>query len=287
MLERLLVGEAGTGKTTLIRAALQRQPEGTRCISLNNPSLTRGEFVEFLAGGFGLSDEAARSKARFLFELENVLKERASSGAVTALVVDEAQGLSDELLEEIRLLANIETETEKLLPVVLAGQPELADRLNRPSVRQLKQRVALRCDLTPLTLTEVAAYVAGRIRTAGGDGTALFTREALTLIYERSLGIPRTISVLCDNALLGAFAAAARPVTRQMVLEVCGDFDLHGAAGPPSDSVPAERSAKDGAATLEGDAAATSDLSAAADAEAVQPFRLFTDQPAKKRFVFF
>jgi hypothetical protein len=127
----LLLGEAGTGKTTLVRAALESDAcRGARILHLNNPALNRNEFIEFLARGFDLGAEAMTSKTAMLHELERVLRERRAEGETIALVIDEAQSLSHELLEEIRLLANIETSTEKLLPVVLAGQPELADRLN-------------------------------------------------------------------------------------------------------------------------------------------------------------
>ena len=147
------------------------------------------------------------------------------------LIVDEAQKLTHELLEEVRLLANFETNEEKLLPVVLVGQPELADRLNDPSLRQLKQRVALRCDLTLLKSAETALYISQRVARSGGDATALFTREAVACIHDRSGGVPRTVNVICDNALVNAFAAGRRAVTRGIVEEVCRDFDL-GAATP-------------------------------------------------------
>lgn len=224
----ILIGEAGTGKTTLLRAALgSERCRGVRCVYLNNPALTRAEFVETLARRFGLSARAAESKATLLAELERVLRERRAAGEITALVVDEAQSLSFELLEEIRLLANIETATDKLLPVVLAGQPELAGRLNDPVLRQLKQRVALRCEIARFDVTETASYIATRIRTAGGDASRLFTREAVTLIHEHSRGIPRTISVMCDNALVSGMALGRQPVDRALVLEVARDFDLH------------------------------------------------------------
>jgi general secretion pathway protein A len=222
----LLLGEAGTGKTTLIRTALSSLSANSLCVSLSNPTLTRIEFFDFLAHGFGLSREACASKSLFLRELEILLRDRHDRGLRTALVVDEAQSMPIELLEEIRLLANIETDEEKLLPVILAGQPELADRLNDPSLRQLKQRVALRCELLPFDLQETATYIASRIRVAGGDCAQLFTRDAVRLIFEASGGIPRTISVLCDNALVSGFAAGARPVKSQLVAEVCKDFDL-------------------------------------------------------------
>ena len=226
----LLVGEAGAGKTTLIRAAITRQPDRVHCVHLNNPALTRSEFVEMLAEVFGLSDKARASKAELLLELEKLLAERRKVDETTVLIVDEAQSLPLKLVEEIRLLANIETETEKLLTVIMAGQPELADRLNDRALRQLKQRVALRCELRPLTAHETAAYLAGRIKAAGGVGAHVFTREAVTRIHEFSEGIPRTISVIADNALLTGFALQQRPVTSQTVLEVCKDFDLEAAA---------------------------------------------------------
>ena len=156
-----------------------------------------------LAARFGLSDAATKSKAAMLLELETLLIARRNEGETTVLIVDEAQSLPQDLLEEIRLLANVETNEEKLLSVIIAGQPELADRLNHESLRQLKQRVALRCQLRPLTLQETAGYIAGRIRAAGAVGAQVFTREAVSLIHEHAQGIPRTVSVIADNALLG------------------------------------------------------------------------------------
>jgi general secretion pathway protein A len=222
----LLLGDAGSGKTTLIRSAIERQPARVHCIHLNNPALSRSEFVEMLAQRFGLGEAATTSKTALLIELERILGRRRESGETTVLIVDEAQSLPPELLEEVRLLANIETDDEKLLLVILAGQPELADRLNDQRLRQFKQRIALRCELRSLTLLETAAYVAGRIKAAGGVGAQVFTREAVTKIFESSRGIPRVISVIADNALLSAFAQGRRPVSSQMVLEVCRDFDL-------------------------------------------------------------
>jgi general secretion pathway protein A len=223
----LLIGEAGTGKTTLVRAALEAVAgPAVKLVYLSNPVLTREEFYEFLAPKFGLSDRAALSKARFLAELEESILARHQSGGLTALVIDEAQSLPHELLEEVRLLANFETAVEKLLPVVLAGQPELAARLENEELRQLKQRVALRCDLAALDIRETAAYISGRVAIAGADSTRIFTREAVQTIYERSRGIPRTISVICDNTLLTGFAAGVKPVGSNIVLEVCRDFRL-------------------------------------------------------------
>src|SRR5215467_11360541 len=188
----VLIGEAGTGKTTLLHAALQSETcRNVSCVYLNNPALTRPEFVQILSERFDLGERAGKSKAVLLGELHRVLAERRRCGQITALVIDEAQSLSAELLEEIRLLANIETPTEKLLPLVIAGQPELRDRLNEPGLRQLKQRVALRCEIMPFSQEETAAYIAHRLRAAGGDASKLFTREAVMLIHLKSAGIPR------------------------------------------------------------------------------------------------
>jgi type II secretory pathway predicted ATPase ExeA len=227
----VLIGEAGTGKSTLLRAALASDLcRHVTCVFIDNPTLTRAEFLETLASRFELGAGADVSKASLLGSLESVIRRRHARHEITALVIDEAQALPTEILEEIRLLANMETPTEKLLPVVLAGQPELAARLNEPGLRQLKQRIALRCELKPLDLPDTAAYIASRIRTAGGDPANIFTRQAVTLIHEFSRGLPRTISVMCDNALMSGFALDQRPVDGDLVLEVCRDFDLGGTA---------------------------------------------------------
>jgi general secretion pathway protein A len=253
----LLIGEAGTGKTTLIRTVLRGLTERAAFfLYVKNPALTRSEFIEFLAKGFGLSDLAAGSKARFLDEMEEALVFRRREGRQVVLIVDEAQSLSDEILEEIRLLANIENDAHKLLPLVISGQPEFAEALNRPQLRQLKQRVALRCELRPLDLNETAAYIAARLRIAGGDSARVFTREAVTLVHERSAGIPRTVSVLCDNAMVSGFASQTRPVTRDIVLGVCRDFDLGkrtrvAEAAPPIVETAAAREAPGPASTPE------------------------------------
>jgi len=223
----VLTGEVGTGKTTLLRAALEHM-KGTavRVAHLSNPTLTRGEFYEFLAAEFRLSEAAAQSKARFLLELTELVQRHHESGGVTAIVIDEAQSLPVELLEEIRLLANLETNEVKLMQVVLVGQPELGERLNQPELRQLKQRIALRCVLAPMSLQETADYIAGRIRIAGGDAPRLFTREAVSEIHSRARGLPRLVSVICDNALVTGFAGGVWRIDRAIVLDVCRDFDF-------------------------------------------------------------
>lgn len=233
----LLLGEAGTGKTTLIHAAMQRsRPDDSIAVYLNNPILTRDEFIELLAAGFGLKPEARTSKSRFLLELNQRLIERRAAGRLTTLIIDEAQCLPAEILEEVRLLANVETATDKLLPVVLSGQPELADRLKHPSLQQLKQRVALRATLAPLTIEETAAYVETRLRVAGGDDTPIFDRSALDALYRHSGGIPRTISVICDNAMVAGFALKRTTIDAEIIFEVCREFDLDPADDTPTAS---------------------------------------------------
>lgn len=237
----LILGEAGTGKTTLVRTAMASIGDTpSRYVLVNNPTLGRQEFYEFLAHEFNLSPAAAASKTRFLAELQQDVEARFAAGGLTGLIVDEAQSMPHELLEEIRLLGNIETATTKLLNIVLCGQPELADRLNDTSLRQLKQRVALRCELRPLSLDETASYISGRLRIAGGAPSEIFTRETVVAIFHGSAGIPRTINVLCDNALIGGFAAQVKPVPVEIVEDVCRDFDLGGQSAGAASPAAAE-----------------------------------------------
>jgi general secretion pathway protein A len=240
----VLIGEAGTGKTTLVRKALQASGEHATIVHLTNPTLTRAEFYEYLAASFGFSAEAARSKIQFLRELEQALDNDVSPRL--ALVVDEAQSVPYELLEEIRLLTNAESASGRSLAVILAGQPELGRRLDEARLRQLKQRVVLRCELTPLSLKDTAAYISGRVKTAGGEATQLFTRDAVIAIHQHSNGIPRVISVICDNALVNGFAADQKPVGASAVHEVCKSLSLpfDTAAKPAASAPPAARVAE-------------------------------------------
>ena len=220
----VLVGEAGTGKTTLVRKALQASSNGSTIVHLSNPTLTRAEFYEYIAGGFGFSAEAGHSKIQFLRELEAALND--PDAPRLALIVDEAQSVPYELLEEIRLLTNAESSIGRSIAIVLVGQPELGRRLDEARLRQLKQRVVLRCELTPLSLKDTAAYIAARVKTAGGEATRLFSRDAVVAIHQHSNGIPRVISVICDNALVNGFAADQKPVGAATVTEVCRSLSL-------------------------------------------------------------
>ncbi len=237
----MLVGEAGTGKTTLVRAALQAGSASSTIVHLSNPTLTRAEFFDYLADGFGFSADAGRSKIQFLRELEQALN--GNEGPMLALVVDEAQSVPYELLEEIRLLTNAEAPNGRSLAVALVGQPELARRLDEARLRQLKQRVVLRCELTPLTLKDTAAYISARVKTAGGEATQLFTRGAVVAIHQQSGGIPRVISVICDNALVNGFAADQKPVDASVVIDVARSLALASTNSPPAAVVAAPAAA--------------------------------------------
>ena len=235
----LLIGEAGTGKTTLLTAALASDRcRAVRCVYVNNPLLDAAEFVRTLARRFDLGDEAASSKTLMLERLEARLRNARERGEVMALVIDEAQSLGLELLEEVRLLSNIETEQAKLLPLVLAGQPELAARLEASDLRQLRQRVTVRCELHAFELNETVAYIAGRVKAAGGNAVRLFSQEAIIDIHQRSAGIARTINVICDNALISGMALGQQKVTRTIVGSVCRDLGLGWPGGKLSSPPP-------------------------------------------------
>lgn len=233
----MLVGDAGTGKTTLVRAALQASNDASHIVHLSNPTLTRTEFFACLAAGFGFSGAAARSKFQFLRELGLALD--TAGGPMLALVVDEAQSVPYELLEEIRLLTNAESAGGRSIAVALVGQPELALRLDEARLRQLKQRVVLRCELTPLSLKDTAAYISARVKTAGGEATRLFTRDAVVAIHHYSKGIPRVVSVICDNALVNGLAADQKPVGAAIIHEVSRTLSL-GAQAQTAQTTPVQ-----------------------------------------------
>ncbi len=224
----VLTGEVGTGKTTLVNALLDTlERTGVLSAFIFNPLLTSTEFFEYLLNDLNLKYEAL-SKSQVLMKLNSILLERYRAGQVTVLVVDEAQNLSHELLEEIRLLTNLETATEKLLQIVLVGQPELNLKLNTPELRQLKQRVSLRCTLEPLSLAETKEYIRTRMEIAGLPDQAVFPEQAVAEIHRFSAGIPRLINIICDNALLTGYASDSRIISVEIIREVSEDLDLIG-----------------------------------------------------------
>ena len=221
----VVTGEVGTGKTTLLRWMMQRLDRTVMVAYIFNPRLSVAEFYQYLATLFNIG--VWENKSDLLIELGKVLESRHSRGLRTVLVVDEGHGLSTEVLEEIRLLCNFESDTAKHLQIVLTGQPELREVLNQPNLRQLKQRVALRCEITALpNVEETAQYIASRLKVAGAAKTDIFSPGAVDYIFRCSAGIPRNINNLCDNALLNGFASNATVISRAIIEEVAATFDM-------------------------------------------------------------
>ncbi|HEX6188143.1 MAG TPA: AAA family ATPase [Pyrinomonadaceae bacterium] len=221
----VVTGEVGTGKTTLLRWMMQRLDRSVMVAYIFNPRLSVVEFYQYLATLFNIGEW--ENKSDLLIELGKVLESRHHRGLRTVLVVDEGHGLSTEVLEEIRLLCNFESDTAKHLQIVLTGQPELREVLNQPNLRQLKQRVALRCEIAALpNVEETAQYIASRLKVAGATRTDLFSPGAVDYIFRCAAGIPRNINNLCDNALLNGFASSATVISRAMIEEVAATFDM-------------------------------------------------------------
>ena len=229
----VITGEVGTGKTLLVRCLLAELRKNNIAFGyVFNPVLPVVEFFQYIMADLGLP-YAGRTKTEMLLDLNRYLIQRHARGLITALVVDEAQALRAELLEEIRLLTNLETSQQKLLQIVLMGQPELEMVLDSPELRQLKQRVALRCQLQPLDEAQTRAYVLSRLERAGAPTEPpIFTDEALEKVFEYSRGIPRIINNLCENAMVNAFSKDARPVSGDTITEVASDFRLISPALP-------------------------------------------------------
>ncbi len=221
----LLTGEVGTGKTTLLNKLLDWL-RGQRAATafIFNPRLDANQFLDFMMADFGIPCESPL-KSQALIRLNQWLLERFRNGETAVLVVDEAQNLSLEVLEEIRLLTNLETSTEKLLQIVLCGQPELEWKLNQSQLRQLRQRLTLRCKTRPLTLEQTHGYINERLRVAGADGQTIFTPEATEMVQRYSGGIPRVINLLCEHALITAFAEGQKPIAPSLVEGVAREFD--------------------------------------------------------------
>ncbi len=221
----VLTGEVGTGKTTLLRSALGSL--GQRRVSTSfvfNPLLDPLDFLEFVLTDFGLTPNS-RTKSGMLLQLNRWLIERFRMQETCVVVVDEAQNLSWELLEEIRLLTNLESSSEKLLQIVLSGQPELEEKLRHPSVRQLRQRIFLWCRTQPLTAEQTGEYIAERLRIAGTTET-IFSPEAVQLIFTYSRGIPRTINLICEHSLILGYVEQIHLIPAPLIAHVAADLEL-------------------------------------------------------------
>jgi len=222
----LLTGEVGTGKTTLINKLLEwLRVQQVATAFVFNSRMDVLQLLEYMMTDFGIPCDS-KSKSQMLQRLYSWLLDRYRAGETAVLVIDEAQNLSDEVLEEIRMLTNLETFTEKLLQIVLVGQPELEQRLKQPQLRQLRQRLTLRAKTHSFNLEETNSYIAQRLRIAGSNGEAIFEREAGAAIFRYSTGIPRVINLLCEHCLVSAFVDQKKPITADIVESVARDFDL-------------------------------------------------------------
>ncbi len=223
-----ITGEVGTGKTTICRALLNRLDEKTKTAFIFNSNVSEAQLMQTIVEDLGIkTDKKSKSKGALFSELNRFLIEQLVLGNNVVLIIDEAQNLSLKLLEQVRMLSNLESENEKLLQIVLVGQPELRDKLNLPALRQLRQRIAVRYHIQALERDEVPLYILHRLTLAGANGNApVFKENALDEIYRYSTGIPRLINMICNKALLTGFVLEKRcideEIIKQSILELEG-----------------------------------------------------------------
>ena len=229
----VITGEAGTGKTTLIQMMLARLDGKTRTAHLFNPRLSTQDFLKYICHDLGLKTEGLTTKGELLTLLHRFLLECYARKERVVLIIDEAQTLSPKLLEEVRLLTNLETPKSKLLQVILMGQPELDKILADQRFRQLRQRISVRYHLKPLNRDETREYIEKRLKVAGARDCHLFDDGAVREIWKRSNGVPRIINVLCDNALVTGYVEEKRPIDRKIIRDVARDMDGPAAVTKP------------------------------------------------------
>jgi len=221
----LLTGEVGTGKTTIVQTLLSDLDSSVKYVSLSNPTLSAKDFLFYVASGLGLKNQF-ESKGSFLIHFENFLQTLLHQQQNVLLIVDEAQKLSLTLLEEIRLLSNMETADEKLINIFLVGQPELNQKLSHPECRPLLQRISIRYHINPLHVTETEAYIKTRLKLAGSRDTKIFSKKVMKAIHSFAQGYPRMINILCDNALLLGYSNGKKHITVEMIEECYNDLQL-------------------------------------------------------------
>jgi general secretion pathway protein A len=221
----LLTGEVGTGKTTVVQTLLENLNSSVKYVSLSNPTLSAKDFLFYVASGLGLKTKF-ESKGSFLIHFENFLQTLLHQQQNVLLIVDEAQKLSLTLLEEIRLLSNMETADEKLINIFLVGQPELNQKLRNDKCRPLLQRISIRYHINPLSVIETEAYIKTRLKVAGGRDIKIFSKEVIRAIHKYAQGYPRMINILCDNALLLGYSDGKKRITVEMIEECYNDLQL-------------------------------------------------------------
>lgn len=211
-----ITGEVGTGKTTLCRALLNQLDQHTKAAFIFNSDLSQLQLLQAIVEDLGIKVEK-KNKIELFGRLNSFLIEQLKKGNNVVLILDEAQNLGARTLEQMRMLSNLETEKEKLFQIILVGQPELRDKLNSPSLRQLRQRIGIRYHISPLERDEVAGYINHRLYIAGSDGSVHFTEDAIDRIYEYSGGVPRLINIVCDKALLLGFVLEAYIINSDII----------------------------------------------------------------------
>lgn len=223
-----LTGEVGTGKTTLVNRLLDWLRERpTKTAFLFNSRMNSAQLFDFLLAEFEIPCES-KSKSQQLMKLNHWLMERFRAGETAIVILDEAQNLTFPVLEEVRLLTNLETSSEKLLQIVLSGQPELDEKLNLPQLRQLRQRIMIRCKTAPLTKEQTHDYILERLRIAGAvpGQPPIFSQVAMDTVHLYSLGIPRVVNLLCEHSLINAYVDQQRPIQSKVVEDVAREFQL-------------------------------------------------------------
>jgi general secretion pathway protein A len=221
-----VTGEVGMGKTTALRSAIQKFDSRILSIYIFNPYLTVSDFFANIATGLRLPVPRAVTKPDLLDAIGQTLITRHRRGLRTVLIIDEAHGLPVKVLEEIRLLSNFETNSEKLLQIILCGQPELGAVLKRPELRQLKQRISLRCAIKPLNAFETSKYIRFRLKVAGAERVNIFANDAVEMVANISHGTPRVINNICDNALLYGYTAGRTTIDKSIIEEVSETLEL-------------------------------------------------------------
>lgn len=241
----VMTGEVGTGKTLLVRCLLQVLNRANVAYAyVFNPRLSPMEFLQYIAGDFRIPT-AGKSKSDLLLDLSSFVIARHQKNLTTVLVVDEAHHLSTDVLEEVRLLTNLETPQEKLLQILLVGQQELDEKLDSVDLRQLKQRIALRSHLGALTLEETCGYVYCRLQLAGCvNPSQLFPMETVVELHQQSRGFPRLLNTLCENALIHGYAKQSLSIPPEIIEEIASDFRLN--VQTPSAPAPASQGERSG-----------------------------------------